>query len=413
MKSPCLLLSRGFCLVLPGFFTFVAWGEDWPNFRGPDHNGISKETDWLMAWPQEGPKRLWQTSVGTGFSSMAAAAGRVYTMGNVDNRDTVYCFDANSGKQLWRHSYDEPLAPKYYEGGTSGTPSVDEGLVYTSSKQGQLFCLQTADGKVVWQKHLAKELGLTEDKDWIPDWGFAGSVLVMGDRLILNMGATGTALDKKTGKTLWSSGKDAAGYSTPVPFQVGAETYVAFFTRAHLVAATVGQGKELWRYPWKTKYDVNAANPLVFGDKIFLSAGYDHGCALLKFTGSIISKIWENKNLRNMLNSSVMLGDYIYGIDGDGGDRNASLRCLDVATGSVRWKEPSVRAGSLIAADGKLIVLSEQGELIIAQATAETFRPLARAKVLGGKCWTSPVLANGRIYCRNAKGDLVCVDVRR
>jgi outer membrane protein assembly factor BamB len=176
-----------------------------------------------------------------------------------------------------------------------------------------------------------------------------------------------------------------------------------------LAAVEIRGGKVFWEYPWKTEYDINAADPIVSGDKMFVSSGYRKGGALLKLNDEP-TVIWKSQNMHNQLNSSVLIGGHLYGISGQSG-HGADLRCVEFQTGDVKWKEPSPGFGALMAADGKLIVLGEKGELIIAEATPEKFHALARAQVLGGKCWTTPVLSNGRIYCRNVHGTLVCVDV--
>ena len=207
-------------LVLFGS-TLLLTAADWPNFRGPDHNGISKEAGWSSTWPTEGPKQLWKAKVGTGFASFAVAGGRAYTMGNTDDTDNVFCFDATTGKEIWKHSYAAPLDPKYYEGGTSATPTVDGDRVYTVSKRGVVHCLDAAKGSVIWSKKLADDLGAK-----VPTWGFAGSVLIAEELAILNIGSAGAALDKKTGKVIWSSGADASGYSTPVPIKAGNDAAV-------------------------------------------------------------------------------------------------------------------------------------------------------------------------------------------
>ena len=170
-------------------------------------------------------------------------------------------------------------------------------------------------------------------------------------------------------------------------------------------------GKPLWSLRWLTRYGVNAADPVLSGDQVFLSSGYNKGCTLLQLGDGAPKEIWRNKNMRNQFNSSVLLDGFLYGIDGDT-TGTATLRCVELKTGKVRWSQEGVGSGSLMAADGKLIVLSERGELMVGPASPKGFTPSAQAKVLDGKCWTVPVLANGRIYCRNAAGDLVCVDVR-
>ncbi len=373
---------------------------DWPQWRGPEVNGISKETGWKAEWPAEGPKQLWKTKVGTGFSSFAIANGRVYTMGNADDTDTVFCLDAATGKEVWKHSYPQKLEAKNYEGGPNATPTVDGDRVYTCSKNAEIFCLDAAKGTVVWSKKLAEELGTKK-----PTWAYASSVLVEGDLLLVNVGSAGTALNKKDGKVVWTSGKEVANYSTPVPFNADGKRAIALFTKDHLAALLVADGQELWRYPWKTDYDINAADPIVSGNEVFISSGYNHGAALLRITGNKPEKVWENRNMRNHFNSCVLWQDHLYGVD------EKELRCIVWKTGEVKWGDPKFGKGSLIIADGKIIGLGEKGELLIAEAKPEAYKPLARAQVLGGKCWTAPALANGRIYCRNAAGDVVCLDV--
>jgi outer membrane protein assembly factor BamB len=387
-------------LLLAGLLACPTRASDWYRWRGPDANGISRETGWLVKWPDAGPRQLWKTSVGTGFSSMTVSGGRVYTMGNANNTDTIYCFDAKTGAPVWKHPYPTELDPKYYEGGPSATPAVDGDRVYAMSKKGDLFCLNSASGETVWSRNVHKELGAE-----IPTWGFAGSALVEGDLLILDVGSAGAALNKQTGKTVWFSGKGPSGYSTPVPFNSGQDRCVAILGSKALVAVKVADGKPLWSFPWVTLYDVNAADPVIADGKAFISSGYDHGCALLDISGGKPALLWQNKNMRNHFSSSVLWNGSIYGVDEN------ELKCLALDTGEVKWSERTFGKGSVTLADGKLIALGEKGELFVADASPQVFKPVSRAQVLGGKCWTAPVLADGRIYCRNAKGDVVCLDV--
>lgn len=373
---------------------------DWYRWRGPDANGISQETGWSSAWPKEGPRQLWKASVGTGFSSVAVSDGRLFTMGNDGHRDTIFCFDAKSGAQIWKYSYASPMDPKFYEGGPSATPTVDGPRVYTISKRGLVHALNAADGRLVWSKDLASAVSAT-----VPTWGFAGSALVDGNLVVFNVGSAGTALDKTTGNVVWKSGSPESGYSTAVPFGQSANRGILLFLASSVAAIHLSDGRLIWSHPWKTEYDVNAADPIMLRDNVFISSGYDRGGALLKISGKSASVVWENKNMRNHFNSCVLLEGYVYGFD------ESELKCVDFNTGQVRWRQGGLGKGSLMAADGKLIVLSERGELVIVDARSTGFNALSRAQVLGGKCWSAPVLANGLIYCRNAKGDLVCVDV--
>lgn len=204
---------------------------------------------------------------------------------------------------------------------------------------------------------------------------------------------------------VWSSGKGVSGYATPVPFDYEKNRCVAIVAAKDLVVVNVKNGKEVWHYPWKTQYDVNAAEPIIADGKIFVSSGYNHGCAIIDISGGEPKQLWENKNMRNHFASSVLWKGFIYGVDEN------ELKCLTWDTGDVKWSEKSFGKGSLMLADGKIIGLSDKGELMAAEASPTEFKPASRAQVLGGKCWTVPVLSNGKIYCRNARGDLVCLDV--
>ncbi|MEO8428987.1 MAG: PQQ-binding-like beta-propeller repeat protein [Verrucomicrobiota bacterium] len=398
----------GLAILLVHTLTSRVVAEDWFRWRGPNLDGISTEKSWSTAWAKEGPKQLWRASVGTGFSSVSVSKGRVFTLGNQNETDTVYCIDANTGASGWTNSYPCPLDPQYYEGGPHSTPAVDGDFVYTLSKRGHLFCFEAANGKIVWQTNLLEQLGVIK-----PRWGFAGSPLVEGNLLLLNVGNAGTAVDKKTGKLVWTSGKEPAGYSTPMPMTVGGQRCVLIFAAKALVAVRISDGHELWRHEWLTRWDINNADPIVAGDKVFVSS-FDQGGALLQVGAGIPQVVWQNKQMKNHFNSCVLVGGHLYGIDGNS-DQPAEIafRCLDFQTGEVKWSHKGFGLGALMAADGKLIILGDKGELVVAEASPAGFKPLAHAQVLGGKCWTTPVLANGKIYCRNAKGDLVCLDVKK
>ena len=379
---------------------------DWPHWRGPNRNGISPEAGWANQWPAAGPVLAWKAQVGLGYSSFVVSSGRAITVGHAEEKDTVFCFDSAAGKVLWKHSYPSDLGDKYFDGGTTGTPTIDGDRVFWLSRWGDTFCFNAADGKVVWTKNVQ-----TEIKARVPDWGFTGAPLVQGDSLILNVGDAGLALDKKTGAILWQSAAKSAGYSTPLPFKQGNDSLVVMGNGQAYVAVNAQDGKEAWRIKWLTQYGVNAADPIVDGDKLFLSTGYGKGAALFKLGGAAPEEVWKSKALRTQLNGAVLFQGHLYGVDGDTTDK-ASLKCLDFATGVEKWKQPNFGTGGVILANGKLIALSGTGELLVAPASPEGFKPTSRAQILGGKCWTAPVLADGRIYVRNSRGEIACVDVR-
>ncbi|HEX8916051.1 MAG TPA: PQQ-binding-like beta-propeller repeat protein, partial [Humisphaera sp.] len=339
----------------------------------------------------------------------AVAGGRVFTLGYADDADTVLCLDAETGKTLWQHTYPSELGDKFFEGGTTGTPTVDGDRVYSLSRWGDLFCLDAATGKVAWTVNIQKEHGVR-----VPGWGFGGAPLVHENVLLLNAGDAGLALDKATGKLLWKSADKDAGYSTPLPAKFGTEPVAIFGSAQSYVAVNPLTGKEAWRVRWVTQFGVNAADPVVDGDRVFLSTGYGKGAGLFKIAlGAEPKELWKSKALRTQMNAAVLVDGHLYGADGDTTNREAALKCVALDTGAEKWAVPGFGTGTVIAADGKLIALSAAGELSVAPASPDGFKPVAKAKVLDGKCWSVPVLANGRIYCRNWRGQIVCVDVRK
>jgi len=381
--------------------------SDWPNWRGPQRDGISRESGLSFAWPAGGPKALWNAAVGTGFSSLAIADGRVFTMGNEGDRDFVRCLDANTGKLIWKQGYDCPLDPNLFEGGPTSTPTVAGDRVYTISRLGQVHCLGAADGEILWSRDLAAGDELSS-----PGWGYAGSPVIHGKLVLLNVGESGMALDKATGETVWQSEPEEAGYSSPVVFQHAGRDLGVFSSGKYFSAVDLASGERVWSHRWLTRYGMNACDPLIDGDLIFITSGYGKGCALVKHAAEEPEELWKGKALRSQLTVPVKLGGFVYGIDGDENAREPSLKCVSFATGEEQWAEAGVGFGSLIAAGDKLIVLSAKGELITGQATAQGWKELGRAEVLKGKCWTPPALAEGRLYCRNAFGDVVCLDLR-
>lgn len=416
MKGGCVfvcIVMRSMPSVLAILIFAFAQGSllfaaDWPHWRGQERNGISKESGWSDQFPQDGPKIAWKAKVGLGFSSFVVAGGRAVTMGHADEQDTVFCFDAVSGEELWKHSYPAELGDKFFDGGTTGTPTLDGDHVFTLSRWGDVFCFSAADGKVVWSKNVQEE---TDAR--LPDWGFGGAPLVLGDHVFLNVGAAGLALDRKTGAIVWQSEPSAAaGYSTPLPMKSGTQDLAVFSSGQAYVAVNLRDGKQVWSVRWLTQYGVNAADPIIEGDQIFLSTGYSKGSALFDMGGETPKELWKSKALATQMNAAVLFQGHLYGVHGDTTGR-AALKCIEFATGKEKWSHANFGSGGVIIADGRLMGLSGTGELMIAPATSEGFNPVAQAQVLGGKTWTAPVLANGLIYCRNSRGDVVVVDVRK
>lgn len=382
---------------------------DWPSWRGPDRNGISRETDWSSDWGAAGPTRLWTANVGIGFSSVAVAEGRVFTSGWADGQDTVRCLDAATGKVLWTHSYPEVLGNKMYEGGPNATPVVEGDRVFTVSKTGHSFCFEAGTGKVRWEVDLGSQIGAK-----LSDWGVSGSpVLADVNTVLIAYGPAGVALDAGTGRLLWNSGKGKdMTFAAPVIAEFDGQRAALLFMSEQLVAVDPKDGRKLWASKFGQGYRTHCSDPLVVGDRVFISSG-DDGGELLKVSGKSAERIWKNKNLSTFTGTAVLLDGMLYGHETAGyKGANQELRCVDLGTGSVKWGEKGFGQGSIIAAGDRLIVLSDKGELSVVRANPAKFELLAKSQVIGGKCWTGPVLSNGQIYVRNAKGELVCLDVK-
>jgi outer membrane protein assembly factor BamB len=246
----------------------------------------------------------------------------------------------------------------------------------------------------------------------VPTWGFTGAPVVHENLLLLNVGDAGAAIDKTTGALVWKSEPKDAGYSTPLPVQRGGQWLALMGNGESYVAVNARTGQEAWRFRWVTEYGVNASDPVVSGDQVFLSTGYGKGATLLNLASGKPEQVWKNKVLRTQLNPAVLVDGFLYGADGDTTGQ-AALKCVELATGTEKWSQANFGSGAVIVAGKRLVALSGSGELTVTPATPAGFRPVARAQVLGGKCWTAPVLANGLIYCRNSRGDLSVVDVRK
>lgn len=410
MPTPRFMTISLLALWTTGLMAVHARADDWPHWRGPQHNGISQERHWGGDWATCEPRVRWTQQVGTGFSSLAVAEGRLYTLGNRElvvggtkkAHDVVFCLDVNTRAVLWTHSYEAPLAPDSYEGGPSATPTVAQGRVYTLSKRGMAYCLDAHDGTVVWQSNLAATYGVLA-----PTWGFAGSPYVHGDRVIYNAGTHGLALYTADGRLAWKTGTGRPGYSTPVPFDSEGQTLLILMGEKTFAAIQPETGSMLWEYPWVTSNQANIADPVVDGNRVFVSTGYQKGSALFEVAAGRVTQLWFQKNMQTWLNSAVHWQGYLYGPN-DNGD---TMTCVELATGKLMWSKGGFGNGSVTLANGTLIVLSQSGELSIAKASPAGYRETGRGQILTGKCWSVPVLAHGKIYARNATGQLVCIEL--
>lgn len=378
----------------------VADGDDWTQFRGPNGNCTTNEKGWTIHGEAE---PVWKRTVGIGYSAMSVANGKLYTMGyDVDRGlDGIYCLDALTGDVLWEHHYPAERWARSHNGGTLVTPGVDGNDLYCSNREGRFFCFDAATGVIHFEKNLKDEYKLE-----FPRWGLAASPLILPDMVLMNVGKV-IAFEKHTGKELWVTEKNYGdAYCTPVEYDHHGEACFAVFNQTGLVILDRKTGAEKMVQDWENRANVNAAAPIVIGQKVFISSGYNRGCAMLDLSGEAPNVVWENKEMRNHMAQSILHEGYLYGFD------EAVFKCLDL-DGNVKWQQRGLGKGANILADGKLVLLSDKGELIFVEPNPTEYRELSRTKVLDdGVYWTYPTLANGYIYCRNSLGNIVCLDHR-
>jgi outer membrane protein assembly factor BamB len=390
-------------LVLGMATAVFAQHDGWPRWRGPEGNGISGETTWRPDALKNGPVIVWQAAIGVGFSSVSIADGIAYAMGNSNDRDTVFALDAETGDEVWAYSY--AISRGQYPG-PRATPSVDGDRVYTLSREGHVFCFASDSGGVLWQAHLAEDYRMRS-----PGWGFAGSPLIDGDLVIFNTGSAGMALNKHSGERVWSNGRTGGGYSTPVAYMREGERRLAVLRNDALSGVETSSGKVLWSIRWGTNPDINGADPVILGTRAFVATGYGKGAGLIDFSGKPYI-VWESRLFDTHFSSFVLIDGFLYGNDGDARrPTNGTFRCIEFASGEEQW---SLRGGfgSLIAAGDHLIMLNSAGEIIVAEADPRQYREVARGALPRNQYWSPPSLADGRLYIRNIRGDLYCVDMR-
>jgi outer membrane protein assembly factor BamB len=416
-ESDAELMARLAKAALPDPATDPSQVGQWPQWRGPNRDGVSAETGWLTEWPAKGPRVLWKKEAGDGYSSLAVAGGRVYTMLRDGDAEAVVCRDADTGKQLWRFSYPGKYGQEgrtFEEGYGSGprsTPTVDGDHVYTVGATGILHCLRADTGKKVWQHDLIAEFKPPKNLQW----GVSFSPLVEGGLVFTNPGGKSgeslVAFDKRTGEVVWKNLDDPAGYSSPIAMTVEGVPQVIFFTGAGLVSVDPKTGGLHWRYPWETQFGCNIATPIAAGNYLFISSNYGKGCAVLEVSkdggGKLQARrVYEGTQMSNHFSSSVRYQDHVYGFN------DGVLTCLDFRTGETVWREKGFKKGSLLIADGHLIVLGENGKLAVARATPDGFQAKSSFQVSRKKCWTAPVLAGGRLYVRD-ETHVICLDLKK
>ena len=402
--------------LVVGCWSFSAVAADWPQFLGPTRNGLSTETNLAVSWPAEGPKTIWQTNIGQGFSGPVVAQGKLILFHRLDDQETIDCLDAKNGKPLWRFQYPTHYQDDFgFDEGPRGTPAISEGKVYTMGAEGVVTCLDFSTGKKIWSVPAQEEFHAGK--------GFFGMVcspLVEGDVVILSIGgqpgAGIVAFDKLTGKLRWKKTDDEAGYSSPASATINGTREALVFTRAGLVGLSPITGLVYFNFPWRSRQDasVNAAVPLVSSNQVFITASYGTGAALLKLDGNKVEKLWSSDDtLSSHYATSILQDGFLYGMHGrtDPGFSPAALRCVEWATGKVLWSE-AIGPSTVTFADGQLLLMTEKGELLRVEASPKKFQQTAHAQILGAGVRAYPALADGLFYARS-KTKLICVELSK
>ena len=388
-----------------------ALAEDWPQFLGPTRNGVYSGNDLAPKWAAGGPAVVWKKDVGQGFSAPVVSQGRLILFHRVGDKEVVEALDAATGRGIWSFNYPTQYRDDFgFDEGPRGAPAVSGGHVYTFGAEGMLHCLDFATGKKIWSVDTRSKFQVNKGY-----FGAAGSPLVDGDRVLMNIGGSDgglVAFDAATGKTLWTATKQEASYSSPVVATIQGARHALFFTRAGFVDVDPANGKVRYELPWRARMQasVNAAAPIVVDDFVFLSASYGTGAILLQIGASGLKQIWSSDDaLTNHYATSVYKDGFLYGFHGRQ-EEGPSLRCIEFKTGKVRWDVDQFRAGTITLAGDRLLILREGGEMILAAASPTAFQPISTAKVLPATIRSYPAIANGRIYIRNEK-TLICLNL--
>ncbi len=382
---------------------------DWPQFRGPERQGTIEEAGLLQTWTEGQPAVVWRRAVGSGYSAVTAVGNRLYTMDADEAQEHVLCLDAATGETLWKVDAGEFVQAELGDGGPRSTPTVVEGVVYTTSSQSRLLALDAESGELIWQKDLT-EMGPN------PRFGYATSALVDGEVVILEVGDKDkspgiVALNRKTGDLEWSSLQGPAGYSSAIVTEIGGIRQYVLFRRAGQEAVGLSTaGEVLWQFPTPKALAAIVMPIFLAPDRIFLSTSDDSfGGHMIRVTrgeaGFEVEELWSERLMRNHFNTSVLVDGHLYGFD------NGTLRCLEAATGEKKWARRGFGKGSVVAAGSLLFVLSDAGLVALVRASPEGYEELGRAEVMAGRSWTAPSLSNGRLYLRDFD-EIVSLDIR-
>jgi len=371
----------------------------WTNFRGPKRDGRYDETTVSTNWPSSGLKQIWKQPVGVGHASFVVADGKAYTIEQRRGQEVVAAYDINTGHELWTQKWNAAYTDSTGDG-PRATPTWDNGRIYALGATGELRCLDANTGSVFWGKNI-----LTDNQAQNLQWAMAASPLIVDDKVIVLPGGTSgksvVAYNKLTGAPVWRVLSDVQAYVSPMLVDLAGRRQIVVVSSSRVVGLTPEKGELLWSYTWDTDMGINVSMPiLVDRNRFFISSGYGKGAALVEVKGSgnsySASTVWENKNMKNKFNSSVLQDGYIYGLD------EGILVCLDVNTGERKWKEGRFGYGQIILTNGHLIITSDQGEVALVKATPDKYTEVARFAAVQGQTWNYPAIANGRLLVRNS-----------
>lgn len=384
---------------------------DWPGWRGPRRDGISRSTGLLGQWPAAGPPVAWTVSgLGAGYGSVSVGNGRVFVQGLRDGRSMVHSIDLATGKYVW--SKNLGAGTRNDRGpGPRGTPTLDGDRLYVLSEAGDLLCVLAANGTTIWQRNILHDFSGRNI-----NWLLSESPLVDGNRVIVSPGGRGAgmvALDKMTGATIWVAKElnDEAGYASAVPVEIDGVRAYTTFTGSAAVGVRASDGRVLWRHGAAANRTANIATPVVDGPRVFYTSAYGTGAALLHLSaqaGSVNAReVFFTREMQNHHGGVVLVDGTLYGFS------NAILTALDFATGQVLWRHRSVGKGAVTYADGRLYILSENNVVALAEVSRAGYREVGRFEIAdqGYLSWAHPVVAGARLYVRN-QAMLVAYDIR-
>jgi len=387
--------------------------SSWPEYRGSQRDGYSKETNLLEKWPNGGPPELYRQPVGLGFAGFVISGGKAYTIEQRREYEAITCYEFRTGKELWAYKYKAYFKEQLGGDGPRATPTLNGGFLYSLGAEGHLVCLRADTGEHVWTINILSDL-----KEKNLDWAMAGSPLVVEDLVyVTNSGQSGESLlgfDKLTGKLITKALVEKQAYVSLMDVELLGKRQILGVSAFNMNGFEPGTGKLLWSFPWAPEYHNNCAQPLLISDsQIFISSGYGKGCALVQIvkhdndsTVVVFSalEMWSNLQMKNKFNSSIFHEGHVYGLD------DGILVCLDVETGKRKWKKGRYGYGQLIYADGKLIILGEKGQLALVEASPDGWNEISKFQALKAKTWNVPALADGMLLIRNSD-EMVCYNL--